>query len=637
MTNSDLSSQAKEFTDIYQIAALPVLPPRFSDYRFLSCLSESPKKKTFLLESESGRKVLCKYASGEYVSMLQTEGLFYTHGKFPFVPYVFDYFSTEDEAWLLREYIEGETLSDIVERQGAMPFKKAAALMEQVCNMISCLHASKPPIIHRDLKPSNILLSASGDCYLIDLGTVRDYRENADTDTLLFGTPGIAAPEQFGARQTDSRTDIYALGILFYYLLTGELRIEKNKLKKLPRKAASLIEKCTAFDPDMRCSHVSEIQQSLHSLLTEPKVSGMSNGWIFGIAGICCALFAGAALLFSHASTLFSKEVFFSSSLLEEAVRLELGKGENEPVYEYELAAITRLHICGYQVIFNNDSHIQFQNHHTVNGIARSEDETGDIRDISLLAKMPNLHYLTLDFQDIEDISPLQDLPLVSLSLCGNPIEDLSPLAQQDTLASLYLSGTNVSSLEALSTCTSLELLDISYSQASSLAPLSGLPISTLLTIQSPIEDWEVLPEMSVSVLICGGSKIDADVYEILGQTDSLRSLTLQRCGITSLKELSALSPSLTYLDLAVNSIRSLDGLEAFPNLNKLILTSNPLTDGSALASMRNLQELSVGDTHMDFSVLNELPYLSQVRIYPSQQEALLQAVPEPWFSVSFY
>lgn len=105
MNSAEVSSLITEFEQTYKNTATPPLPEKLSNYRFYSCLADSDHKKTWILENTNGQKVLCKYASGEYVEMLRTESSFGTLGKFPFVPYVFDYFETGNGAYLLREYI----------------------------------------------------------------------------------------------------------------------------------------------------------------------------------------------------------------------------------------------------------------------------------------------------------------------------------------------------------------------------------------------------------------------------------------------------------------------------------------------------------------------------------------------------
>lgn len=622
MTNTNESSHVDEFKQLYDRAEAPGLPKQLSRYRFVSCLTDGEYKKTWILEKSNGQKVLCKYACGEYIAMLRTESTFFTFGKFPFIPYTFDYFETEDGSYLLREYIEGLTLHELIEKKGPLSLSYAVSLMKRLCGCLSRFHSANPPIIYRDLKPDNILLHPSGDCYLIDMGTARTYHTDNSADTVSFGTPDTAAPEQFGARQTDARTDIYSLGILFYYLLTGELKIQDNKLKKLPGKAAALIRKCTAFDPDNRYSRVSEVDAALSAFSDK-------NGHrrIIAAAAGVCALLAGIFLFLRHLAT--PPEIVFSSPLLEQAVREELNIPEGSPIYEKDLEGVTRIVICGNTVVSIKMDHYQFQSYHLIDGELHGY---GDISDISLLAKMPNLRYLVLDYQNIRDISPLADLPLLTLSLCGNPITDLSALKGHKSLQELYLSQTAVTSLDALSDCAALISLDCSYSPVISLKPLLGLPIRSLYTAEISVTDWESLSELPLVNLYC--SYIPAEIYGQFENIPTLRNLTLHNCGITSFDELGSLY-YLQRLDIRSNRLQNLDGLENFTNLSIIVLSENPITDLSPLANMKNLHSLDIAtgiDT--DFSFLNEMPWVTRVAVKNAQLDAVYDAVEEPWFSL---
>lgn len=627
MNGLNMSSLTEEFRQEYENNAYPILPEKLTGYRFLSCLGESDQKKTWLLEKPNGQKVLCKYASGEYVEMLRTESTFFMLGKFSFVPYVIDYEEIEDSAYLLREYIEGVTLEELIEKKGPLPLAEAISIMDRLCCHFSLFHSANPPVIFRDLKPSNVVLHPSGDCYLIDVGTVRTHHESDSPDTVFLGTLDTAAPEQFGARQTDNRTDIYALGILFHYLLTGELKIRQDKLKKLPSMAASVILKCTAFDPDNRYQDIDRLKEALHPTRGRKAriavCAAIITTVIFTVAFLC------AFFLFPKNEP---KMVTFSSPLLEQAVRQAINKPGEEPVYEEDLVQIASLYICGDSIFPDPAEHADYADTHPIHEDAFGY---GDIGDISLLAKMPNLHYLVLDYQQVYDLTPLNGLELVYLSLCGNPITDLSALDGQTSLRELYLSTTAVSSLTGLENCHSLSILDCSNSSVVSLEPIKELPIHTLRLTDTPIKDYGPLSAMPIQRLFC--SHMSASDIASLEDMDFLKHLVIYNSGITSLKELSGLR-NLEILDISNNRLTNLDGLEEFTNLWGLLINNNPITDLSPLARMKQLTSLYLATgTDIDFSFLNEMPQLNSLTIFTYQLDALYRAVPEPWFTVQSY
>lgn len=622
--NHTEKTQAVEFQRLYAETKQPVLPDRLSQYRFVSCLSDGDRKKAWILKKDNGQKILCKFATGEYMDMLRTESACFSLGKFPFVPYIFDYFETEEGAYLLREYIEGETLNETIEKSGPLPLPEAISLMKQVCDMLFQFHSCNPPVIYRDLKPSNIVCHPSGDCYLIDIGTVRTYHEDGSSDTVFMGTPDTAAPEQFGARQTDNRTDIYSIGILFYYLLTGELKIQNSSMGKLPRRAAAIIKKCISFDPENRYADIGQVQSALLSLLPDKK---QKRTRIFGC--ISAAMFlVSLCLFFLPLLSPSSKAITFSSPLLEQAIREELGKTNGEPVYEEDLSQITQILICGDTVFHNASEHYECQTYHTINGVHHGY---GDITDISLLAKMPNLSVLVLDYQKIYDITPLKGLPLATLSLSGSPIRDLTALENCNSLNSLYIGETAVISLEPLSTCNVLMLLDCTESSVVSLAPIEKLSIHHLFIGNIPAADLDVLASLPLEELAC--SHLPVESLDDIRRISSLKILTLQSCGILSLTELSGFD-RLIELHILDNQISSLDGLENFPLLMSINLSENPITDFSALPKAASLTSLTLPNGKIDYTFLFDMPQLKTLIIQEQQKSLLYETIPEPWFEI---
>jgi tRNA A-37 threonylcarbamoyl transferase component Bud32 len=144
---------------------------------------------------------------------------------------VFDAFDTERGHYLVMEFVEGRSLQDIFRDRMAppgasepIPFTPAELLpwIVQVLDILEYLHSQSPPVVFRDLKPSNIMITPQGEVKLIDFGIARLVAPQKTRDTYIMGTPGFSAPEQYGARQSNHRTDIYALGATMFYLLSGK-------------------------------------------------------------------------------------------------------------------------------------------------------------------------------------------------------------------------------------------------------------------------------------------------------------------------------------------------------------------------------------------------------------------------------
>ena len=129
----------------------------------------------------------------------------------PAIPKVVDIIENEDSIFIVRDYIEGETLETIEKMYGAQPADKVIEWGKQMCGALGYLHSQNPPLIYRDMKPANVILKPDGTIKFIDFGIMRAYKQNQNSDTCCLGTKGYAAPEQYGGSQTDARTDIFDL------------------------------------------------------------------------------------------------------------------------------------------------------------------------------------------------------------------------------------------------------------------------------------------------------------------------------------------------------------------------------------------------------------------------------------------
>ena len=169
------------------------------------------------------------------------------------IPRIQEYFRVEDKLIVIEELIQGDTLESLM-RYGEMDDKKALGLLKQLCEGIDYLHNAKTPIIHRDLKPSNIMIDSNGVLKIIDYDAAKYANRGQVRDTVLIGTKGYAAPEQYGFAASDEKTDIFALG-----KIAEEILSDKRKYKRA-------IEKATSMDPEKRQKDAMEFYRGLTGL-----------------------------------------------------------------------------------------------------------------------------------------------------------------------------------------------------------------------------------------------------------------------------------------------------------------------------------------------------------------------------------
>lgn len=211
--------------------------------------------------------------------------------RFRFLPRVLSCEQFGEELVVVMEKAPGVSLSQAVserarkeglENPGYLTW--ACRVFSLLCDAVCELHSSfDPPLIHRDLKPDNVLVS-SGGLTIVDFGIARTYRDEAASDTLKFGTCAYAPPEQFGYGQTDVRSDVYALGMVLLFMLTGETPSAACAGEAALRTGVALsfarvVRKATAFDPAARFESVFELKGAFEKARDE--VLGGSSGSSF--------------------------------------------------------------------------------------------------------------------------------------------------------------------------------------------------------------------------------------------------------------------------------------------------------------------------------------------------------------------
>lgn len=189
----------------------------------------------------------------------------------PALPRIVDIIDNDVTIYVVMDYIEGESLDKVLLQYGPQAEEIVVEWAKQLCDALSYLHMQKPPIIYRDMKPANVMMKPEGNLKVIDFGIAREYKELNLADTTVLGTKGYAPPEQHGSRQTDERSDIYALGMTLHHLLTGVDPRPADYMYASVRQwnpnisdgVEAIIDKCTALDPKNRYQNCAELMYDL--------------------------------------------------------------------------------------------------------------------------------------------------------------------------------------------------------------------------------------------------------------------------------------------------------------------------------------------------------------------------------------
>jgi serine/threonine protein kinase len=195
------------------------------------------------------------------------------------LPRVHDYFKgSEDEQYLVMDFVEGENLRDYIHRVGTPPIEQALVWIDQVCDALNYLHKRQPPVVHRDIKPANIIITPEGKAMLVDFGIAKSDPQMRTLSGARAWTPGFAPPEQYGQGGTDARSDVYSLAATAYTLLTGEsppdaMDVAAGNMKParpaielnpaVPAHVSRAIGKAMQFNRELRTPNAEEFRQSL--------------------------------------------------------------------------------------------------------------------------------------------------------------------------------------------------------------------------------------------------------------------------------------------------------------------------------------------------------------------------------------
>ena len=222
-----------------------------TEFEEVRLLKESPRGSVRLIRHNAGGKqfILRRFqGNGEVYHRLLGCSCRY-------LPLVYEAAEQDGENIVVEEFVQGDTL-DFLLKEALFSPQETKQTVKQLCHGLWVLHSMAA--VHRDIKPENVILRGN-DTVLIDFDAARLHKPEAEADTHILGTTGFAAPEQYGLGQSDTRTDIYSLGVLMNVMLTGE-----HPSKHLPEgRMGRIIEHCTRVNPAKRYKNVLHLMEAL--------------------------------------------------------------------------------------------------------------------------------------------------------------------------------------------------------------------------------------------------------------------------------------------------------------------------------------------------------------------------------------
>ncbi|MCD8337659.1 MAG: protein kinase [Lachnospiraceae bacterium] len=684
----------KSWTDEYA----SVLPDVLAEtYEVRSCLKNSGESASYLLQEKSSDSLyLLKTASDPvFVGLLANEKSILDEihtsmnaeysQRFPYTVLLYEDPSSK-VTFYIRTYIEGKTLEELCEtnyKQPGLPVCQTLDYIISLTDTLQFLHSMTPPLIHRDIKPQNIVIDVDGVCHFIDFGISRLYQSEKNSDTIPMGTRLTAPPEQFGYQQCDTRSDLYSMGVVLFYSLTGEYDLNSSLLDEIERPVADIIRRATMFDPQNRYQSAREMlgdllaarfpyisRESARQPLPSPsdalpQTDASAHGENAQIKaeplpssepaqdvrpknrkrlrltavliGAFCLILAVTTALLLHLVIRLDKAR--TSTLNIEASRVSVTGGAADASSEYtftepliEEAVRQQLGLTNGESITESDLEQVVALHIMGLQIYSDDDEIwfqGDypyVYDDAM--RESGLYEETGTISSLEDLTHMPNLTTVCLY--RQQITDISVLAESGlTVTELglgYNPLTDLSPLEGNTDITVLNLAALDIQDVSVIASLGSL--RELNISATAICSLEGLQNSSIEVLNL--FQVYLTDYTELGLLENLVSLEIDHLSESVIQALKTLSLETLYVH-SMNGY-SLGELSPIPDLKDLgIYVGSMETVSLDGIDFPSLQTLDIKDaTITDFDGLSALTELSTLKIYSSVCESYdgLDALP---------
>ena len=616
------------------------------------CLKESEDSSTFLVkETATGILRVLKWGRNRQTEFLRNEMEIMkkmADRKLSGIPKAYRIFEENGEVYLVREYIEGMSLAQMVLQKGGISEAEICRISRKICQTAEQFQNPDETMIHRDIKPENIVVTPGGEVVFIDFGTMRSYKKDGSRDTFVVGTRGTAAPEQYGYTQTDQRTDVYAIGQTMLYMVSESYEMNQLSECAVSRRMKKIIEKACSFEPDKRYGDAAQLRRAVEKCQANNRKKVYKKaGAVFGLiaAGYILAIFSPDGTVIenkrietaeqSAAEEQIQAEITFREELIEEAVRKELGLSKTDKITASMLENVRKLRIVGKEILDDEDT-FWGEGHHVDGKDSSFGSVRGNITDLSDLAQMVNLEELALCNQKIEDISGLKELPLKKLYLSKNMITDFSVLLNLIDLDTLCIMENPAENLSVIGKCTGILRLNIQGMNLTDIDFLKNLSLDYLDMSNVEVENniFEPLTEMKKLDTLCM-CDVNEAAAETLSQMSTLKALFMWGDS-TILENLKPLKGMTQLETLAFTTqISSLEGIEQFPSLNFLSVNFSLVKDLSPVTGAKNLQVIDISNADIkNFEPLFGHSGLTEVHCTEEQKEEIMKIDSSPDFEI---
>jgi serine/threonine protein kinase len=507
---------------------------KFPSYQVIEMLSDNPTSRVFL--AERGDKLfVIKEQPKEYCFLSSPEVL--RELDCPGLPKIVDFYETDESFFYSYEYINGVTLTESYE-SGLITTAAALMITEKLCGIVAYLHGKS--LIHCDIKPDNVLINKD-EVFLIDFGISHIYNKQSGGETAIIGTEGFVTPE-LGYRKTDYRADVYAVGMVLYYLLTGSADIKELPEKVSDRPLRAIINRAANYEVSKRYKTAVKLQNVLGKYR-----KGTAYRPFFAVLLSACLMlaFIAGGLIFpavrDNISTYFGTEkpqiYEFSDPLIEQAIRLSLGKTADEPIYPNDLLSVEQIYIMGDRAFGSYEEHDAYLHSFFDAG---KPPPYGEILSCDDLAACVNLKILNIQY---------------------NMLDNIDFLAANRSLEELKLANTNVGDIAVLRNLPQLIRLILDDCPITDLSPIRDCPTIEVLTLfHMNTANYDIFtPDKSYNDIAFGYVNFDKFMPNLTGLT--IKRLTVRDCGITSLDDFTDITVT-EMLDVRDNNLTDTSGSE---------------------------------------------------------------------------